>query len=63
MTSWIDCGVLAWMGEDRYGEDETVLVYFKGSAWRPWLLDRSTITVDRALMAPYFWTARPSATG
>lgn len=32
MTSWIRYGVMAWMDEDRYGEDETVLVYFKGIA-------------------------------
>ncbi|MFJ1973799.1 hypothetical protein ACIO93_34645 [Streptomyces sp. NPDC087903] len=31
MTSWIDCGVIAWMEEGRYREDETVLVYFKGT--------------------------------
>lgn len=31
MTDWINCGVMAWMEEDRYGEDETVLVYFKGT--------------------------------
>ncbi|MER7204125.1 hypothetical protein [Streptomyces sp. CB01635] len=32
MTSWIDCGVIAWIDEKRYGEDETVLVYFKGTS-------------------------------
>lgn len=32
MTSWIDCGVMAWMEEKRYWEDETVLVYFKGTS-------------------------------
>lgn len=31
MTGWIDCGVMPWMEEDRYGDDETVLVYFKGA--------------------------------
>jgi len=31
MTSWIRYGVMAWMAEDRYGEDETVLVYFRGT--------------------------------
>ncbi|MGW4518109.1 hypothetical protein ACWEO4_40630 [Streptomyces sp. NPDC004393] len=30
MTSWIDCGVMTWVEEDRYGDDESVLVYFKG---------------------------------
>lgn len=32
MTSWIDCGVIAWVEEERYREDETVLVYFKGTS-------------------------------
>ncbi len=32
MTSWIDCGVMAWMDESRYGDDETVLVYYKGTS-------------------------------
>jgi hypothetical protein len=31
MTVWIKRGVMAWLEEDRYGEDETVLVYFKGT--------------------------------
>ncbi|MET8407346.1 hypothetical protein ABZV34_04410 [Streptomyces sp. NPDC005195] len=30
MTTWIGCGVTAWIDEKRYREDETVLVYFKG---------------------------------
>ncbi|MFE3119174.1 hypothetical protein [Streptomyces niveus] len=30
MTTWIDCGVLAWIDEKQHREDETVLVYFKG---------------------------------
>ncbi len=32
MTSWIRCGVIAWLEEGRYREDETVLVYFKGTS-------------------------------
>ncbi|MGX9888606.1 hypothetical protein [Streptomyces sp. NPDC002276] len=32
MTSWIRCGVLAWVDDARYREDETVLVYFKGTS-------------------------------
>jgi hypothetical protein len=32
MTSWIDRGVMAWVDEERYREDETVLVYFKGTS-------------------------------
>jgi hypothetical protein len=31
MTGWIDSGVMAWMNEDGYGDDETILVYFKGT--------------------------------
>lgn len=31
MTSWINCGVIAWLEEDWRGDDETVLVYFKGT--------------------------------
>ncbi|MFE7277571.1 hypothetical protein [Streptomyces sp. NPDC057623] len=31
MTDWINSGVIAWKEEDRYGEDETVLVYFRGT--------------------------------
>ncbi|MFF0385629.1 hypothetical protein [Streptomyces sp. NPDC004286] len=30
MTTWIGCGVMAWIDEKRYREDETVLIYFKG---------------------------------
>ncbi|MQY40008.1 hypothetical protein SRB17_80370 [Streptomyces sp. RB17] len=32
MTSWIECGVIAWMEDGRYRDDETVLVYFKGTS-------------------------------
>jgi hypothetical protein len=32
MTDWIKCGVIAWLGEDRYGDDESVLVYFRGTS-------------------------------
>lgn len=31
MTSWIDCGVMAWLEDGPYREDETVLVYFRGT--------------------------------
>jgi hypothetical protein len=31
MTEWIDGGVMAWLDEGGYGEDETVLVYFRGT--------------------------------
>lgn len=31
-TGWIDCGVITWLGAGRYWEDETVLVYFKGTS-------------------------------
>ncbi|MFE4857191.1 hypothetical protein [Streptomyces sp. NPDC056670] len=32
MTTWIDCGVMAWVGEGRYRDDETALVFFKGTS-------------------------------
>lgn len=32
MTSWIGCGVMAWVDEQPYRDDETVLVYFKGTS-------------------------------
>ncbi|MEU9138921.1 hypothetical protein AB0D33_23680 [Streptomyces sp. NPDC048404] len=32
MTTWIDCGVIAWVDESPYQEDETVLVYYKGTS-------------------------------
>ncbi|MGW3099676.1 hypothetical protein ACWDCC_40260 [Streptomyces sp. NPDC001102] len=31
MTRWIKCGVMAWMEDGRYRDDETVLVYFRGT--------------------------------
>ncbi|MGW7381415.1 hypothetical protein [Streptomyces sp. NPDC054794] len=31
MTEWIKNGVITWVRADRYGDDETVLVYFKGT--------------------------------
>ncbi|MFG3223826.1 hypothetical protein ACGF07_03440 [Kitasatospora sp. NPDC048194] len=32
MTDWIKCGVIAWLSADGYGEDESVLVYFRGTS-------------------------------
>ncbi|MFG3224115.1 hypothetical protein ACGF07_04930 [Kitasatospora sp. NPDC048194] len=32
MTEWIKCGVIAWLGEGHYGDDESVLVYFRGTS-------------------------------
>ncbi|WP_424852127.1 hypothetical protein [Streptomyces sp. SAI-170] len=31
MTEWIKSGVMAWLSESPYIDDETVLVYFKGT--------------------------------
>ncbi|GEC04532.1 hypothetical protein SSP24_21870 [Streptomyces spinoverrucosus] len=31
MTDWIGSGAMAWLGEDPYGGDETVLAYYKGT--------------------------------